>query len=474
MAALPLALEGHCLPVTAPRSTVAILGAGPAGMAAAFHLSRRGYAVTILEERTRLGGGLVAEDDQGHLLDALPPVIFGHHHATLSLLKTLGTTKMAHLTAPRAIEFRHHGRGSTRLRSLWLPAPLHSILGLAASRGLTVRDLWRALTFLQQSWEENPALPLDLDSRRADQWLTDIRQSEDAQVNVWAPLARFLLNSELSGVSAGLLVDVLRRSFLTARADSRIGIADRSWHNLLIAPLDAQFEQLGVARRTGVTFDHVQVKHQRVVGLRLADRHTVTADWYVSAVPPRRLSALLPEQIITHYATFHQLAKLSDAPGLTVQLWIQAALTTPRLLLLVGHTFHWLVVRPAEHESHLAKDGAAAKPSKDTIVVSLVATGRADLMHHPDRALADFALTDVRTAIPELAQATVLKHHVIKRERACLVARPGTTALRPLSESPISNLVLAGGWTDTGLPDSIESALVSAERCVEVVSKKKG
>lgn len=470
MGALPLADEGRCLHVTAPRTTVAVLGAGPAGMAAAFHLSRQGYAVTLIEERNRLGGGLVAEDEHGHLLDALPPVIFGHHHATLSVLKTLGTTKMAHLTAPEAIEFRHQDRGSTRLRSLWLPAPLHSILGLAASRGLTVRDLWRALVFLQQTWENNPALPLDLDSRRADQWLTEIRQSEDAQVNVWAPLARFLVSSDLAGVSAGLLVDVLRRSFLTARADSRIGIADRSWHSLLIAPLEAQFEQQGVVRHTGVAFDHFQIKHQRIAGLRLADRHTVTADWYVSAVPPRRLSALLPEQLITHYATFHQLAKLSDTPGLTVHLWIQSTLTTPRLLLLVGHTFHWLVVRQAEQDGHTPKDSAA----KHSIMVSLVATGRADLMHHPERALADFALTDVRTAIPELAESTVLKYHVIKRERACLVARPGTTALRPLSASPIGNLALAGGWTDTGLPDSIESALVSAERCVDVVRKKKG
>ncbi len=428
-------------------------------MAAAFALAQKGYAVTLLEERPRLGGGMVAPGPNGILLDALPPVVFGHHRATLQVLKELGTTRMAHLAPPESIEFRQRGRASKRLRYLWLPAPLHSVLGLAASRGLTIRDLWRALVFLEQTWEEDPALPLDLDSRRADQWLTDIRQSEDAQVNVWAPLARFLLSSELSGVSAAMLVDVLRRSFLTARADSRIGIADRPWSRLFIDPMAAQFERHHVAVRTGTSFDHLQIKHHRITGLRLTDRETVLADWYVAAMPPRRLSALLPEQVVTHYATFHELSKLSDAPGLTVHLWFKGHLTTPRLLLLVGHTFHWLVVRRAD---------------KDDVVVSLVATGRADLMHHPDQALTDFALTDVRTAIPELAASQMLNSHVIKRDRACLVTRPGTTAHRPLTQTPIPNLLLAGGWTDTGLPDSIESALVSADRCVEALLKQKG
>lgn len=441
-----------------PRQTVAVLGAGPAGMAVAFRLSQEGYAVTLLEERPRLGGGMVAPGPDGRLLDALPPVVFGHHAATLRLLKELGTARLAQLTSPEGIEFRQPEHGTKRLRSLWLPAPLHSILGLAASRGLTVRDLWRALVFLEQTWEQNPGLPLDLDSRRADQWLTEIRQSEEAQLNVWAPLSRFLLSSELSGVSAGMLVDVLTRSFLRARGDSRIGIADSSWSSLFITPLEAQYEKLGVAVRQGTPFDQLLVKQHRVAGIRLADRRTITADWYVSAVPPRRLSALLPEQVVTHYATFHQLGKLSDATGLTAHLWFSARIPTPRLLLLVGHTFHWLVVRRADKE----------------VAVSLVATGRADLMHHSDDTLAEFALTDVRTAIPELAKAPVVKSHVIKRERACLVTRPGTTAYRPLTESPLSNLLLAGGWTDTGLPDSIESALVSADRCLAVLAGKKG
>lgn len=428
-------------------------------MAAALFIARQGYKVTLLDERPRLGGGLVEPDADGTLLDALPPVVFGHHRATLSLLKDLGTTRLAQLAPPNAIEFRRHGREAHRLRSLWLPAPLHSVLGLAASRGLTVRDLWRALVFLQQTWEENPALPVDLESRRADQWLTEIRQSEDAQVNVWAPLSRFLLSSELSGVSASLLVEVLRRSFLTSRADSRIGIADRSWQALLIDPIAAQLAQHDVTIRTGVSFDHLTVTHQRASSLRLGDRQSVSADWFVSAVPPRRLSALLPDHLVMRFATFHQLSRLSDATGVTVHLWFTARVAAPRLLLLVGHTFHWCVVRRGE---------------KDRVVVTLVATGRADLMHHQERALMDFALTDVRTALPELADAPVLRHHVIKRERACLVTRPGTAAHRPLTQSPIPNLLVAGGWTDTGLPDSIESAFVSAERCAVAITRQKG
>ncbi|GKS57869.1 carotene 7,8-desaturase [Nitrospira sp.] len=436
------------------RQTVVVLGAGPAGLAAAIRLSQAGYAVTLLEERDRLGGAMVAQSPDGDLLDALPPIVFGHQTATLRLLRELGTARLTQLRTPGHIEFRQRGHGTKRLRYLWLPAPLHSILGLAASRGLTIRDLWRALVFLEQTWENNPALPLDLEARRADQWLSEIRQSEGAQVNVWAPLARFLLNSELSGVSAGMLVDVLTRSFLTRRADSRIGIANHSWDQLFLNPAQAWLHKHHVTVCKGTRFEHFTMRHNRINGIRLEDRRTVTADWYVAATPPRRLSALLPEPVITHYATFHQLSKLSDAAGLTVHVWFKTRLSTPRLLLLVGHTFHWLVVRHADQ----------------AIVVTLVATGRADLLHHTDEALGEFALTDVHTAIPDLTGVPALRTHVIRRERACLVTRPGATAFRPVTASPIPNLLLAGGWTDTGLPDSIESAVVSADRCAALLT----
>lgn len=444
--------------MTRPPSAL-VLGAGPAGLAAAFRLSQQGHPVTLLEQRDRLGAGLVASGEDGHLVDAIPPVIFGHQTATLQILKDLGTLKHARFRSPGQIEFRTRDRGIKRLRNLWLPAPFHSILGLAASRGLTLRDLWRALMFLERTWEEDPGLPLDLDSRRADQWLTDIRQSEEAQVNVWAPLSRFLLSSELPSASAGLLVEMLRRSFLSTRANSRIGIPDRDWASLLIKPISEQFKKRQVMLQTGAQFDQIQVRGQRVTGVRLKDRRVLTADWYVAAVQPQRLSDLLPEGVVTHYATFHQLGKLADAVGLTVHLWLEAPAETSRLALLVGHTFHWLVIRQAPG-------------SEKDALLSLVATGRADLMHHSDQALTEFAWTDIRTALPELSQARLVKAQVIKRERACLMARPGATAYRPVTESPFSNLLLAGGWTDTGLPDSVESAILSADRCAQVMAKR--
>ncbi|MEX5213917.1 MAG: FAD-dependent oxidoreductase [Nitrospiraceae bacterium] len=440
-------------------SSVLVLGAGPAGLAAAFRLSQQGHSVTLLEERDRLGGGLVASAEDQDLVDAIPPVIFGHQTATLQLLQDLGTLKHARLRTPGQIEFRTRDRTTRRMRNLWLPAPFHSILGLAASRGLTLRDLWRALVFLERTWEEDPGLPLDLDSRRADQWLTEIRQSEEAQVNVWAPLARFLLSSELSSASAGLLVEMLRRSFLTTRANSRVGIPDHDWSGLFIKPVADHYKKRQVILQTGARFDQIHVKGSRVAGVRLKDRRLLTADWYVAAIPPRRLSDLLPEGVVTHYATFHQLGKLADAVGLTVHLWLEAPSGTPRLALLVGHTFHWLVIR-------------RTSGSNTEAVVSLVATGRADLMHHSDQALADFAWTDVRTALPEASQARLIKAQVIKRERACLMARPGSTAYRPVTESPFANLLLAGGWTDTGLPDSVEGAILSADRCAQTLSAK--
>jgi uncharacterized protein with NAD-binding domain and iron-sulfur cluster len=202
--------------------------------------------------------------------------------------------------------------------------------------------------------------------------------------------------------------------------------------------------------------NQIQLDAQGVSGVQLQTGDTLKAEWYVSALPHRALNRLLPEGALARYSYFQQLTGLTDSPALTVHLWLDHLPPAPRLLLQSGKTYHWMVNRP---------EGGRT-------LVSLVATGRADVWDRPDRELREAALHEVRAAFPTLSTAETQDYRIARELHAFLSMKPGTAALRPLHRSPFPNLFLAGDWTDTGLSATLESAILSGDLCADAIHMK--
>jgi uncharacterized protein with NAD-binding domain and iron-sulfur cluster len=340
-----------------------------------------------------------------------------------------------------------------------LPAPFHTILGLMLFGGLPASDRWRMLDVIERSWEGDPALPPNLDQRSAEGWLTERKQSERARADVWTPLARFLIGDDLATISAASFISALARSFLSARRHGQLAILPDSLQSLLVAPLAARLAQAGAAIRLGTTATMIHVERDRVTGVRLGDGSTLTAEHYIVALPHKQLTAIVPERILTHYAYFQQLTWLSDSPAMTVHLLVDAALQAPRVVLLARRSFHWLASRPE------------ARP-RGTLV-SIVATGRPELFERTDEDLSRLAFEELVYAYPGRDSITLLESRVVRAPRAFLTMSPGTRVHRPLPQGPFDNLLVAGDWTDTGLPATLESAIMSGNRCADMILAKK-
>jgi len=439
--------------------TALILGGGPAGLAAALRLSTHGHAVTLVERNDHLGGRLLpgAVADPG---DTIPPVFMGHHQATLALLKELGTADAAKPSGSLRLEFQFPGGRLACLMQPWLPAPFHTILGMMLFGGLPVADRWRLLDVVERSWEGDPALPQNLDQRTAEDWLAERKQSERARADVWTPLARFLTGDDLVTISAAALIGALARGFLSVRRHGSLSVPTETLQNLLLAPLAAKLAQKGATIRLNTAAALLQIERERVTGVRLRDGATLTADRYVVALPHKQVTAIVPEGVLTHYAYFQQLTRLEDSPALTVHLLVDPALQAPRVVLFARRTFHWLVSRPS------------LRPSGT--LVSLIATGKPELFERADEDLIRLALEEAAYAYPGSKAITVLGRRVVRAPRAFLTMSPGTRVHRPLPQGPFDNLLLAGDWTDTGLPATLESAIVSGNRCAEMILGKKG
>ncbi len=434
--------------------TALIVGGGPAGLAAALRLSMQGHAVTLVEQNDRLGGRLLSGSIP-HAGDTIPPVFMGHHQSTLALLKELGTADAATLSGSLRLEFQFPGGRLANLMQPWLPAPFHTILGMMLFGGLPVADRWRLLDVIERSWEGDPALPPNLDQRTAEDWLAERKQSERARAEVWTPLARFLTGDDLATISAAALISALARGFLSARRHGALSVPTETLQSLLLEPLAAKLDQAGATIRLNTAAASLQIERDRVTGVRLGDGATLTADRYILALPHKQVTAILPERVLTHYAYFQQLTRLEDSPALTVHLLVDPALQAPRVVLFARRTFHWLASRPS-----LRPIGT---------LVSLVATGKPELFERADQELTALALEEAAYAYPGSNAITVLDSRVVRAPRAFLTMSPGTRVHRPLPEGPFDNLLVAGDWTDTGLPATLESAIVSGTRCAELI-----
>ncbi len=430
--------------------TVLILGGGIAGLTAALHLSENGYSVTVIEQAATIGG---------RLLQAPPPLLLEAHHATWSLLHRLGKDVATRRLRHTPLEFLQMSGARTQFLHLPLPSPLNTLLGTTLFQGLSMRDRWHLLSFLERTWEQDPPLPNDLDLRVADEWLASIGQSESARSGVWNCLAQLLLGASLSKVSAGLFMRTLRRCFLTGARATKLILPSHGLDTFLLAPLKAQLETRGVTFRLNTTASHLQFDRDGLTRVDFTDCASFTADWYISALPRHRLTSLLPERIVTHYAYFQQLSRVSESPLITIRLHVDQKIEHTQLVLLEQQTFHWMIRHP-DHELH-----------EQAAVVWAIAVDAVHLLAESKENLIRLATEDMARAFPSPHSVPrVINAAVVRQPQAYLTPKPATQQFRPLPSSPFPNFFVAGDWTDTGWPANLESAILSAQRCAEAIS----
>lgn len=425
------------------KQTVLVVGDSIAGLTAALHLAQRGYLVTVITSHDPIADGATNE---------LPFVFMGSDRATRSLIDSLETTPR-HLDSASLMLLTTAGR-LIELHRPWLPAPLHTMASIALFSGWSIQDRWRLLTWMERTWEHDPALPMDLDSHTAEAWLRGIGQSERARNQVWSPLARFLLGQEIQCLSAASLLNELTRCFLSNRSSSHVIVPRYSFKDLLEAPLRAWLSRLGVTFRTE-GLDRLTFDASGVTGVHSREGTHLIADRYVLALPHHLLPPLLPERILTKFSYFQQISELNDSPALVVTLRMKPLRYRSRLIVLAGGVFHWLCLK--------------AEGGEKETMISLVAHGPSQTLEQSDTWLREKAMAILGEVFPRMPQHTIRKQMIGRIQRARLVHKPGAAAHRPLHQSPFANLLLAGSWIDTGLPSNLESAIISGVRCAELI-----
>lgn len=454
-----------------------VIGAGFAGLSAASRLADAGARVLVLEVRPRLGGRATGFLDRasGELVDNGQHVLFGCYRETFAFLRRVGAAGNVRLPPAMAVPFLDEDGARSELRCPPLPAPYHLLAGvlewdvLPLAARLSAMRLARPIRLAQRlarearSAERSGALgPPPMREKLAvaspgetvATWLKLNGQGTAICEWLWYPLAIAALNQSPEDAAAPPFVEVLARLFGSDPCDAAIGLPTTHLHLMYAEPARTFIEARRGAVRTGapatVTLDGARVREVEVGHERfLAPVVISTVPWFALASLIVR-AAPLPAEM---EQTIEQATRTVSLPIVTVNLWYDRAVMDEPFVGLKGGSTHWIFDRRAAL-------GSA------TSHLSLVTSGAKDLVGLTSEALVERAAAQMARVLPRAARARLVRGAVIREKRATFSLAPGQPP-RPGVRTPVAGFFLAGDWIDTGLPGTIESAVVSGHRAAE-------
>lgn len=434
---------------------VAVIGGGLAGLSCAAALAVRGFRVTVLESRRRLGGraGSFADPATGQLVDACQHVSMG---CCTNLAHFLDTTGVGHLLAPqRRLHFVTPDRRSSVFQADPWPAPFHLGRALLGAHYLTpvekLRVAWGVLALLRARADDDPPL-LD--------WLLAHRQTRRTIDRFWGVVLVSALNESVERLGLKYARKVFVDGFLRHRDGFVVHIPTVPLGELYGDAMRGWFARHGVEFRENAGVRGVVLDGGRVSHLLLRDGSTATADWTVLAVPFDRVTDLLPEELLEREPYFGNVRELTPSPITSVHLWFDRRVTTLPHAVLVGGLGQWVFnrgeVAPGEFYLQVVVSASG----------ELKALGRDEV----ERRVVD----EVSRIFPEAARAKLPRAKVVTEHAATFSAVPGVDRWRPPQASPVANLAVAGDWTATGWPATMEGAVRSGYLAAEVILERAG
>ena len=421
---------------------IAVVGGGLAGLAAALECADAGTEVTLYESRSRLGGATFSVRRDGHWLDNGQHVALRCCTAYRGFLRRLGVDSLLDVQPRLRIPVLSPSAPRAVLERNALPAPLQLGGTLLRYTHLSVRErvlACRAALALRSLDMADPAL----DEQTFGRWLRAHGQSERAVSALWNLIALPTLNLSADDASLALAVKVFRTGLLDESDACDIAVPTVPLQQLHADAATAELVALGATVEKGAAVRAIE-RDGDVLTLRVGDG-TAAADAVILAVPHDVAAGLLPAGVVDAEA----LEKLGASPIVNIHLHYDRAVFDEPFAAAVDSPVQWLF------------DRTASSGIGDGQLVSISLSGADDELARSQEELQGIYVTALERLLPAAKDATLLDFSVTRQPRATFRGRPGTRAYRPAARTSLPGLYLAGAWTDTGWPATMEGAVLS-------------
>lgn len=428
---------------------VIIIGGGFAGLAAGVALAEAGKHVCLIEQKPHLGGRARSFLDPrtGAVVDNGQHLFMGCYHSTIQFLKTIGTLDRLHFQPRLAVPFMERDGRLSWLDCPDWPSPWHLLVGVLRSGSFTFKQKLEVLR-LGNDLRSGGGNSRPTSAESVTAWLGRRGQSEGVQRNFWDLLCIAAMNEDPRIASAQLFERVLRLALLSSPADSRLGIARVGLSDCYTAAATAFIEARGGTVLTGRGVKQLLISDGACRGVEFAGGDKLDAATVIAAVPWQPFATLLPGELLRSEPFFGAALALRPAPIISINLWFDAPVTDLEFVGLRGTTIQWLF------------DKSRILGANDHYV-SLVLSGAHEHVGRSKEELLALALRELGAMLPAVNKVKLLHSLIIKERFATFSPSPEAEPLRPTARTPIRGLFLAGDWTSTGLPATIEGAVQS-------------
>jgi squalene-associated FAD-dependent desaturase len=436
---------------------VIVIGAGLAGLSSGVALAEAGFRVKLLEQRPFLGGRASSYSlPDGEQIDNCQHVTLGcctnlddfyGRAGALRKIARYGRLVFVDPAGRRAI-----------MEASALPPPFHLAPSLAFYPSLgwaEKRGIAEAMLAIARRAGHND----DGDAAGSSmlEWLRAHGQSDGAIARFWSVVLVSALNEELARTEARYGLDVFWKAFLSARAGYVVGIPR--------VPLGELYEgcRLAIERRNGEVLCRAAVRGFKqnegsITGVAMDGGREHSADFYVLAVPHEAALKLLPERMVAGEPIFRQIRNLRVSPITSVHFWFDRDVMSEPFLTLLDRTTQWIF-----NKSRLTEESGEGRYLQSVISAShgLVERSRQEIIK--------LCLGELHEVLPEAREARLIKATVVKETAATFSPEPGADRWRPPQRTPVPNLFLAGDWTLTGWPATMEGAVRSGYLAAEAI-----
>ena len=442
-----------------------VIGGGLAGIAAAGRLSESGWRVTLLEARNSLGGRVFSfvDRDGGAELDNGQHVIVGACRNVIAFFNHIGVGDLWHVQPRLNVDIYDRAGRRGKLYGLGGPAPAHLLAAFITYRHLSLVDKFRAVRGVVAAMLVDRSAP-EMDTTSFYDWLRAHGQSDPCIYNLWNVIIEGTLNDNIRDVSAAMGLMIIQDGLMKGRREINLGYPKAPLGQAAGIPSEAYLRDLGVRTLAGCPARAIEVDLDGSVrGVTDGAGQVFRADAYVSAVPFWILPSLIPDKL-ARMAPFNSLTELRTSPIVNVHLEYDRPVMNGDFCYFLDSPLQWVF------NDSLIRGGRSS--GGQSLIVSISAA-----WDHIDLPRADIARDiahEMRVAFPEAREAQLLECAVVKQRNATFRCTPGAQRFRPGPVTASPNLFLAGEWTDTGWPSTMEGAIISGYNAAAAVMSRLG
>lgn len=444
---------------------VAVVGGGLAGLATGVALSERGFKVVLLEKRPFLGGRAFSFKDAetGVEVDNGQHVFVGACSSYMQFLRDIGA--WGNVRMPGRLETRviRNGRSAWLRASSWVPGSAANLPALIGYGHISMVGRLRLLYGMMRIRfaRRKPGGPLE--DETFDSWLRRRGQNDETISRFWNLIVLPALNDSITDVSADAGLMLFQTALLGAPSKAAIGYPVVGLSRLAGDAAERYITHRNGEVRRSSDVSGLAYESGRVCGVRLQSGEVIDADSVVVALPPSAMGELVGEGS-GNDEFFAAASEIETAPIVGVHIWYDSEVIDDLFVAVLESPLQWVFNVSKMHERESQETG-----SGQHIAISL--SGAWQWKDKSKAELREIFVAEMARVFPTAATAQVTRFIIVKMLDATFRVVPGAEKHRLPQETPVEGLFLAGDWTQTGWPSTMESAVRSGNLAADAVAR---